>query len=174
VAVRWSVGDASADRVGRSEVAKESIVSTLARAIAWPVITLLVIGGSHLFLEAIRPELHDVVSPAVVMPIYLVVGGWTAFGVSRAGGGWIGGLVAGALLGLMPAALQVVGFGVLLGRDGASVTTSALFGLAGMTWGAALGAGIAASIIPEASHESEHVIARDGSATRTANGQGTI
>jgi hypothetical protein len=132
------------------EIRKESIVSTMTRAVAWPVITLLVIGGTHLLLEAIRPELHDAIGPAVVMPIYLVVGGWSAFGVARAGGGWIGGLVAAAILGLMPAALQLVGFGLLLGRDSASVTTSALFGLAGMFWGGALGAGIAASTsVPE-------------------------
>jgi hypothetical protein len=125
-------------------------VSTMTRAIAWPVITLLVIGGTHLALEAVRPDIHDVLGPAVVMPIYLVVGGWTAFGVARAGGGWIGGLVAGAVLGLMPVALQVVGFGLLLGRDGAVVATSALLGLAGMTWGGALGAGIQASTAPQA------------------------
>ena len=120
-------------------------MNTMARAIAWPVLTLLIIGGTHLALEAVRPELHDVISPAAVMPIYLVVGGWTAFGVARTGGGFVGGLVAAAILGLMPAMLQLVGFGVLLGRDGGSVTTAALFGLAGMTWGGAIGAGIASA-----------------------------
>ena len=120
-------------------------MSTMVRAIAWPILSLLVIGGTHLILEAIRPELHDAVGPAVVMPIYLVVGGWTAFGVNRAGGGFVGGMIASAALGLMPALLQLVGFGALLGRDGAAVTTAALFGLAGMTWGGAVGAGIASA-----------------------------
>jgi hypothetical protein len=123
----------------------------MARAIAWPVVTLLVIGGTHLALEAARPELHELIGPAVVMPIYLVIGGWTAFGVARAGGGFVGGLIVGAILGLMPAALQLIGFGVLLGRDGAAVTSAALFGLAGMTWGGAIGSGIAsatAAIVP--------------------------
>src|SRR5262245_8726461 len=59
------------------ETRKESNVSTIARAIAWPIITLAVIGGTHLVLEAIRPELHEAIGPSVVMPIYLVVGGWT-------------------------------------------------------------------------------------------------
>ena len=125
-------------------------MSSIVRAIAWPILTLLVIGSSHLVLEVIRPELHDVIGPAVVMPIYLVVGAWTAFGVARAGGGYVGGLVAAVVLGLMPVALQFVGFGVLLGRDGGAVTTSALFGLAGMTWGGALGAGIASATAPAA------------------------
>jgi hypothetical protein len=137
-------------------------VNTMARAIAWPILTLLVIGGTHLALEAIRPELHDVIGPAVVMPIYLVIGGWTAFGMARAGGGFVGGLVAAAVIGFMPAALQLIGFGVLLGRDGATVTTAALFGLAGMTWGGALGAGIASATaatlaVPNPARESQSV-----------------
>jgi hypothetical protein len=127
-------------------IRRSGTMSTTARAIAWPVLTLLVIGGTHLVLEAIRPELHDAVGPAVVMPIYLAVGGWAAFGVARAGGGFVGGLIAATVLGLMPALLQLVGFGVLLGRDSGTVTTAALFGLAGMTWGGAIGAGIASSI----------------------------
>jgi hypothetical protein len=120
-------------------------VSSTMRAIAWPILTLLVIGGTHLGLEAIRPELHDVIGPAVVMPIYLVIGGWTAFGSARAGGGFVGGLVAAGVLGMMPVVLQVVGFGIVLGRDGGAVTTAALFGLAGITWGGAIGSGLASA-----------------------------
>jgi hypothetical protein len=154
---------------------KEPNVITLARAIAWPVISLLVIGGTHLLLEALRPELHDVIGPAVVMPIYLVVGGWTAFGVARVGGGYIGGLAAAAIVGLMPAALQLIGFGLLLGRDGSAVTTSALFGLAAMTWGGALGAGIAVSLgIPDAVRQADRAEGRDRTSSRAAGEPGGI
>ena len=124
-------------------------MNALARAIAWPIVTLLVIGASHLAAEAIRPELHDLVGLAAVMPIYLAIGGWAGFSVVRAGGTFVHALVAGALLGLLPAMLQLVGFGVLLGRDGATVTTSALFGLAGMFWGGTIGGGVATSTAPE-------------------------
>ena len=129
-------------------------MSSMTRAIAWPVVSLLVIGATHLGLEAIRPELHDVIGPPVVMPIYLVIGGWAAFGVARSGGGFVGGLIAAIALGSMPAALQLVGFGLLLGRDGGAVTTAALFGLAGLTWGGALGAGIASATQPVSVEES--------------------
>jgi len=125
---------------------KESNVSSMTRAIAWPVLSLLVIGGTHLLAEAVRPELHGVVGPAVAMPIYLVVGGWAAFAVVRAGGTFVPGLLAGAILGLLPAMLQVVGFGVVLGYDAASVTTSALFGFMALFWGGSLGSGIASSL----------------------------
>jgi len=130
-----------------SAIAKESNVSAMTRAVAWPVLSLLVIGGSHLLAEAARPELHDAVGPAVAMPIYLVVGGWAAFGVVRAGGTFVHGLLAGAVLGLLPAMLQVIGFGLLLGRDTASVTTSALFGFIALLWGGSLGSGIASSLV---------------------------
>jgi hypothetical protein len=122
-------------------------VNTMTRAVAWPVLSLLVIGGTHLLAEAVRPELHDVVGPAVAMPIYLVVGGWAAFAVVRAGRTFVHGLLAGTVLGLLPAMLQVVGFGVLLGHDTASVTTSALFGFIALVWGGSLGSGIASSLV---------------------------
>jgi hypothetical protein len=136
---------ASTDGLPRPSERKEPMMSSMARAIAWPVVTLLVIGSTHLALEAIRPELDDAIGSAVVMPIYLVIGGWTAFGTARAGGGFIRGLVAAAALGLMPVALQVVGFGILLGRDSGAVTTAGLFGLAGITWGGAIGSGLASA-----------------------------
>jgi hypothetical protein len=122
-------------------------VNTMTRAVAWPVLSLLVIGGTHLLAEAVRPELHDVIGPAVAMPIYLVVGGWAAFAVVRAGGTFVHGLLAGAVLGLLPVMLQVVGFGVLLGHDAASVTTSSLFGFVALFWGGSLGGGIASSLV---------------------------
>jgi hypothetical protein len=122
-------------------------VSTITRAITWPGLSLLIIGGTHLIAEAVRPELHDIVGPSVALPIYLAVGGWAAFAVVRAAGTFAHGLLAGAILGLLPAMLQVVGFGVLLGRDSASVATSALFGFLAIFWGSSLGSGIASSVV---------------------------
>jgi hypothetical protein len=122
-------------------------VNALVRGLMWPVVTLLVVGGSHLVAEAIRPGLKDVIGPAVVAPIYLAVGAWGAFATRRAGGGWIHGVVGGAILGVMPLALQIVGFGLILGRDGDAVLTSGLFGLFAMTWGGAIGSGVAGSML---------------------------
>ena len=121
-------------------------MNALTKALAWPVVTLLVIGGSHLVVEALLPALHDVVTPAVVMPIYLAVGGWAAFAAVRGGGTFVHGLVGGALLGLLPLMLQLVGFGLLLGRGIDAVTTSATFGFIAMVWGGAIGSGIGSSI----------------------------
>ena len=117
----------------------------LVQCLMWPVIALLVIGGSHLVVEAIRPQLGDLIGPAVVMPIHLVAGSWAAWMVLRNGGSFVLGLVAGAILGVLPLVLQVVGFGLILGRDASAVLTLGIFGLFTIFWGGVLGAGIAAS-----------------------------
>jgi hypothetical protein len=121
-------------------------MGSLARGLMGPVVTLLVIGASHLAAEALRPELRELIGPAVVAPIYLAVGAWAGYATVRAGGGWLPGILAGTALGILPLALQVVGFGILLGRDADAVLTSGLFGLFGMTWGSAIGAGAAATM----------------------------
>ena len=118
-------------------------MNALTRGLTWPVIALLIIGGSHLLAEGLRPELATSIVSAVVMPIYLVAGGWVGYGTVRAGGTFVHGLAGGAILGLMPVALQLVGFGVILGRDGALVATAGLFGLLAIFWGGVLGAGVA-------------------------------
>jgi hypothetical protein len=118
-------------------------MNALFRGLTWPVTALLIIGGTHLVAEMARPELQDLIGPAVVMPIYLVAGGWGAYAVVRAGGTFVHGLVGGAILGLLPLGLQLVGFGLILGRDPALVTTTGLFGLFTMFWGGVLGAAIA-------------------------------
>ena len=118
----------------------------LVRGLTWPVISLVVIGATHLIAEMAWPDLHDVVGPAVVMPIYLVAGAWAAYGTIRAGGGVGYGFIAGAILGLLPLMLQLVGFGLIVGRESAAVTLAGLFGWLGVFWGGSLGSGLAAGL----------------------------
>lgn len=117
----------------------------LVRGLAWPVLSLAVIGIAHLTGEVVRPELHDLIGPAVAMPIYLAAGAWAATATIRAGGAMGHGLMAGVVLGLLPVGLQIVGFGLLVGQDASAVTTAGMLGWLGIFWGSALGAGIAAS-----------------------------
>jgi hypothetical protein len=120
-------------------------MNPLIRGLTWPVISVLIVGATHLVAEAIRPELQDAIGTAVVMPIHLLAGGWAAYGTVRAGGTFLHGLAAGAIIGLLPVGLQFVGFGLILGRDPSVTTTLAIFGLFTMFWGGALGAGIASA-----------------------------
>ena len=54
-------------------------MNILVKCLVWPVIALLVIGGTHLVAEGIRPQLEQLIGTAVVMPIHLVAGGWAAY-----------------------------------------------------------------------------------------------
>jgi hypothetical protein len=121
-------------------------VNALVRGLTWPIVSLLLIGATHFIAEAVRPALQQVFIPPVVMPIYLAVGGWAGFAIVRAGGTFVHGLVGGAVIGALPVALQLVGFGLILGRSGDAVTTAAVFGLLGLFWGGSIGSGIATSL----------------------------
>ena len=118
-------------------------MNSLVRGLTWPIVSLLIVGGTHLVAEMLRPELRDVITPAVVMPLYLVAGAWAGYATVRAGGTFVHGLVAGAILGALPLMLQVVGFGLILGRDGGVVLTSGVFGLIAIFWSGVLGSGFA-------------------------------
>lgn len=118
-------------------------MSPLVRGLMWPVISLVAIGATHLVAELVRPEIHEAIGPAVAMPIYLAAGAMAAYATLGAGGSAAHGFIAGAVLGLLPVVLQFVGFGVIAGRDSASVTTSAAFGWLGVFWGGALGSALA-------------------------------
>jgi hypothetical protein len=115
----------------------------IVRGLTWPVIGLLIVGGSHLGAEAVRPALRDLLTPPALIPFYLAAGAWAGSATVRAGGTFVHGILAGALLGLLPVILQVVGFGLLLGRDGDSVTSAAFVGAFAIFWGGVLGSGFA-------------------------------
>jgi hypothetical protein len=125
-------------------------MNALVRGLTWPIVSLLAIGATHFLAEAVRPSLQTVFVPPVVMPIYLAVGAWTGVAVVRAGGTFVHGLVGGAVIGALPVCLQLVGFGLILGRATDSVITAAVFGLLGLFWGGSIGSGIAASLHPRA------------------------
>ncbi len=117
----------------------------LISGLRWPIIALLLVGGSHLAAELVRPELAGVIVPAVAMPLYLAAGAWAGLRTVEAGGTFVHGIVAAGVLGILPIALQFVGFGTILGRDPEVVATSAIFGFGAILWGGILGSGFAVS-----------------------------
>ena len=120
-------------------------MGSITKGLVWPVIALLIIGGTHLVSELVRPQLAAAFIAPTVMPIHLVAGAWAAWATRRAGGDIVSGIVAAAILGVLPVALQYVGFGVILGRPSDEVTTSALFGFLTIAWGGVLGSGYVSS-----------------------------
>jgi hypothetical protein len=116
-------------------------MNALYSTLKWPVISLLITGGLHFTLEAIRPDLQGFFVPAVLAPILLTYGIWVGHKAIQGGGGFVDAILAAVILGLLPVVLDVVGFGVILGR-GVDVGTSAgIFGFAMVVFGALIGSG---------------------------------
>jgi hypothetical protein len=127
----------SADR-GASAVARPM------RAIALPVLSLLITGAVHFSLEAVWPDLKTTFIPPVLAPLLLAYGVWVGYRVVEAGGGYIGGIVAGAVVGLLPLALDIVGFGIILGRGTTPGALAGIFGFSMVLFGSLIGSGVAA------------------------------
>lgn len=136
--VAWTEG-IKADPKGAHDM------SRLTRILIWPVISLLITGGLHFTLEAIWPDLKTTFIPAVLAPLLLAYGAWVGYGTVEAGGSYLEAIVAGAILGLLPVVLDIVGFGIILDRGMTTGTLSAAFGFSVIVFGALLGAGFVLS-----------------------------
>ncbi|HEX5239766.1 MAG TPA: hypothetical protein VFW20_02095 [Candidatus Limnocylindrales bacterium] len=111
----------------------------------WPVVALIATGMLHLGAEAARPDLHDDFGPTMVGAILLVYGLWIGYALVGRGLPASSGVVAGAIVGLLPLALDVVGFGLILGRGLDAGLTAGLFGFLVVVFGSLAGAAFAAS-----------------------------
>ena len=115
------------------------------RILTWPIVSLLITGGLHFMLEALRPDLQSLFVPAVLAPILLGYGAWVGYRAIQAGGTYVQAIVAGAILGLLPLILDVVGFGMILARGVDAGVTAGIFGLALVVFGSLLGSGVVLS-----------------------------
>lgn len=115
------------------------------KTLTWPIISLLVTGATHFTLEAIWPELRNTFIPPVLAPILLAYGLWAGYRAIGAGGTYLHAIVAGIVLGVLPVVLDVVGFGVILGRGIDAGTMAGVFGMAIIVFGSLIGAGFALS-----------------------------
>jgi hypothetical protein len=121
---------------------EEAVVSEIfVRALRWPVISLLIIGSVHFVEEALLPDLQTIFVPAVVGPLVLAVGIWLGYRTTQVGGHFGHVLVAGALVGLLPVAVEVGGFGILLDRGVNEGVLSGIFGWDMVFWGSIVGGG---------------------------------
>ncbi len=111
------------------------------RVLAWPVAALLVTGMVHITIEAIWPDLRTFFVPSALAPLLLAYGIWAGYRVTRAGGSAVTAAIAGLALGVLPLALDVVGFGILLDRGVQNGLLAGMFGMAMILFGALIGAG---------------------------------
>ncbi|HLA16193.1 MAG TPA: hypothetical protein VJZ72_04765 [Candidatus Limnocylindrales bacterium] len=115
------------------------------RILLWPVVSLLITGGLHFGLEAIWPDLSAFFIPAVLAPLLLAYGFWVGYRAIGAGGTYLHAIVAAAILGILPIVLDVVGFGVILGRGVEAGGLAGIFGFALIVFGSLVGAGFVLS-----------------------------
>ena len=113
------------------------IVNTL----RWPVIAIVITGMLHLGAEAVIPDLKGAFTPTTIGPILLLYGLWVGAASVGRGASFVESAVSGALLGLLPLALDVVGFGILLGRGLEAGLVAGAFGFLMVVFGSILGAG---------------------------------
>jgi hypothetical protein len=117
----------------------------IVRTLKWPVICLLLIGSVHFIEELALPDLQGLYIPAVVGVILLVVGLWTGYLAVYNGGSFATAIVAGVVLGLLPLVLDLVGFGMILGRGTTQGLLAGVFGFTMVFFGSIIGGGFALS-----------------------------
>jgi len=117
----------------------------LMNTLKWPVISLLITGGLHFTIEAIWPDLRNFFIPPVLAPILLAYGLWVGYRAAEAGGTYLHAVVAAAILGILPILLDIVGFGLILGRGYEAGQLAGVFGFASIIFGSLFGAGFVLS-----------------------------
>jgi len=115
------------------------------KTLTWPIISLLVTGAAHFTLEAIWPDLRNTFVPAVLAPILLAYGLWVGYRAIGVGGTYLHAIAAAVVLGVLPVMLDIVGFGLILGRGVDTGTMAGVFGMAVIVFGSLIGAGFALS-----------------------------
>jgi hypothetical protein len=120
-------------------------MSTIYGTLKWPVISLLITGGLHFTAEAAVPDMKTIFVPAVIAPVLLVYGLWVGYRAIGLGGNYGHAIAAAAILGLLPVVLDVVGFGLILGRGIDVGLRSGIFGFLVIVWGSLAASGFALS-----------------------------
>ena len=117
----------------------------LYKTLKWPVISLLITGFVHFTIEAIWPDLRTTFIPAVLAPLLLVYGVWVGYRAIQFGGTYLHAILAAAILGILPVMLDVIGFGVILGRGTQAGELAGIFGFTFILFGSLIGAGFVLS-----------------------------
>ncbi len=121
------------------------VATALRDALVWPIVSLLITGMWHFTIEAIWPDLRNTFVPAVLAPLLFSYGAWAGYRTVAAGGSYAVAIVAGAILGLLPLMLDIIGFGVILSRGVDVGLLAGVFGFSMVLFGALLGGGYAVS-----------------------------
>lgn len=117
----------------------------LVAILKWPVVSLLITGALHFTIEAVWPDLKNFFIPPVLTPVLLAYGAWVGYRTIQLGGNYVQVIIGGVILGILPLVLDIVGFGLVLGRGVAAMQLAGIFGFAVIVFGSLLGGGFALS-----------------------------
>jgi hypothetical protein len=117
----------------------------LFKTLKWPVISLLITGGTHFILEAIWPDLKNIFVPAVLAPMLLTYGVWVGYKTIQNGGNYLFAIVGAVILGILPVVLETFGFGMILGFGAAARFLVGVYALGMILFGSLIGSGFALS-----------------------------
>lgn len=115
------------------------------KTLKFPIISIVIVGLLHLIAEAIFPDLKGAFQPPVVAPLLAAFGIWVGYKAVQFGGNYGHVIVCGLILGVLPLILQIVGFGLLLGRGMTAGVLGGIFGLLVVLFGSLIGGGFALS-----------------------------
>ncbi len=119
-----------------------------AQNLKWPVIVLLLVGGVHWLLELLLPDLRNMFVPPIVGLVLFTFGIGVGYRMVQNGGNLGHVLVGAVVLGLLPIMLDIVGFGLILGRGLQQGVLVGLFGFSMILWGSLIGGGFALQAKP--------------------------
>jgi hypothetical protein len=115
------------------------------RTLKWPVVSLLLVGGLHFTAEAILPDLKSFFQPPVVAALLLAFGLWVGYRMIQIGGNYGSAILAAVILGILPLVLDIVGFGMILGRGVSQGLLAGVFGFGTIVMGTLIGSGFVLS-----------------------------
>src|SRR5262249_60479059 len=114
----------------RRKKSMSTLASKIVATLKWLVLALVITGGLHFTLEAVLPDLRPVFPPAALAPLLLAYGAWVGYRAITMGGGFGHAVLAGVILGVLPITLDVVGFGLILGRGAHAGLLAGILGFA--------------------------------------------
>jgi hypothetical protein len=117
----------------------------LVKTLKWPVISLLVTGMLHLLAEMLLPDLKNNFQAPTLAALLVPYGVWVGYKAIQFGAGYVSAIVFGAILGVFPLALQIVGFGMILGRGVQVGLLAGVYGFLMVVFGTLIGSGFASS-----------------------------
>ena len=117
----------------------------LIKTLKWPVVSLLITGGSSLCGRShlARPKEH--LHPGGPCPHVARLWRWVGYKAIHAGGNYLNAILGAVILGILPIVLETFGFGMILGFGVAARFLVGVFAFSMILFGSLIGSGFALS-----------------------------